>query len=73
MIATIFRETSKFQKACEEAIRRAEEYEKVYPITYKCLKCKDKKGFLHIGEDGNEYWEDCICSTWKDDEEEIPI
>lgn len=68
MIATFERYT-KFEKACMEAIKRAEEREKVEPITYKCLKCKDKKWIIWW-EDGYEYADPCICQTW---DEDIPI
>ena len=58
MITTVNREKSKFQDFINEQIRIAEEYEKVYPITYKCIKCKDKK--WHIWRDnGYEYGEPC--------------
>lgn len=60
MITTVSREKSKFQDFINEQIRITEEYEKVYPITYKCIKCKDKK--WHIWwENGYEYGEPCEC------------
>lgn len=53
-------EKSKFQKAVEEQLRLAMEREKIYPITYSCTRCKDKK--WHIWwENGYEYAEPCDC------------
>ena len=60
MRVTIEKGISKFTQVVAEQIRLAEEKEKVYPVTYKCLRCKDKKWFLWM-KDGYEYGEPCEC------------
>ena len=38
------------------------------PPRYKCPKCRDKKFFIWIGNDGYEYAEPCECQRqeWKE-------
>jgi hypothetical protein len=60
MLVKVEKEISKYQKAVAEYIKLAEEKEKVYPITYKCPKCKDKKCFVWW-KDGYEYGRHCEC------------
>ena len=61
-VVTVNRELSKFQKAIQEQLKVAEEKEKVYPITYRCPKCKDKKWFVYW-ENGYEYGDPCTCQN----------
>ena len=60
MLVTAEKWLSKFEYAVAEQIRIAEEREQVYPVTYKCPKCHDKKWFVW-NEKGYEYGEPCEC------------
>lgn len=57
---TIEKPISKYLEAVMDSLEREESRERVYPATYKCPKCKDKKWLLWW-KDGYEYGEPCEC------------